>query len=239
MAELPLFDDSEVHNVLCVVAHPDDMEYGASAAVARWTGRGARVTYLLLTAGEAGIRDQEPSVVGPLRKAEQARACEAVGVADLRFLDLPDGTLEHTLDTRKRIARVMREVKPDTLVTSNWDAIAPWGPNQADHRVAGLATLDAARDADNPWVFPELLADEGLEPWGADRLIVTGVVPQQAIELSDENLEAAVASLECHRQYLAALGDHPAPREMITEMTKGAGEAAGVEYALGVTVHPL
>lgn len=239
MAELPLFDDSEVRNVLCVVAHPDDMEYGASAAVARWTARGARVTYLLLTAGEAGIRDKDPSVVGPLRKEEQAEACRAVGVADLRFLDLPDGTLEHTLDTRKRIARVMREVKPDTLVTSNWDAIAPWGPNQADHRVAGLATLDAARDADNPWVFPELMTDEGLEPWGADRLIVTGVGPEQAIEVSEENLEAAVASLECHRQYLAALSEHPAPREMITGTTRGTGRAAGVEYALGVAVYRL
>lgn len=239
MTELPLFDDSGVHNVLCVVAHPDDMEYGASAAVARWTDRGARVTYLLLTAGEAGIRDEDPSVVGPLRKQEQAGACRAVGVADLRFLNLPDGMLEHTLDTRKRIARVIREVKPDTLVTSNWDAVAPWGPNQADHRVAGLATLDAARDADNPWVFPELVTEEGLQPWGADRLIVTGVVPEQGIELSEQNLEAAVASLECHRQYLAALGDHPAPREMITELTRDAGRAAGVGYALGVRVYPL
>lgn len=238
MTELPLFDDSGIRKVLCVVAHPDDMEYGASAAVARWTARGARVTYLLLTAGEAGIRDREPDVVGPLRRREQARACEAVGVADLRFLGLPDGTLEHTLDTRRRIARVIREVRPDTIMTTTWDAVAPWGPNQADHRVAGLATLDAARDADNPWVFPEL-AEEGLEPWGTDRLVVTGVVAERAVELSEENLEAAVASLECHEQYLAALGDHPAPREMITGMTRGAGQAAGVEFALGVTVYPL
>ena len=239
MAELPLFDDSEVRDVLCVVAHPDDMEYGASAAVARWTARGARVTYLLLTAGEAGIRDRDPGVVGPLRRAEQAEACRAVGVTDLRFLDLPDGMLEHTLDVRKRIARVIREVKPDTLVTSTWEAIAPWGPNQADHRVAGLATLDAARDADNPWVFPELVAEEGLEPWGASRLIVTGVHPERAVELTEEDLEAAVTSLECHRQYLAALDGHPAPRAMITGATEDTGRAAGVTYALGVAVLPL
>ncbi|MBX7557834.1 PIG-L family deacetylase, partial [Streptomyces sp. tea 10] len=102
MAHLELFDDSGVHTVLCVVAHPDDMEYGGSAAVARWTRRGATVSYLLLTAGEAGIRDRDPSDVGPLRRGEQEAACRAVGVTDLRVLDLPDGTLQYGLDLRRR-----------------------------------------------------------------------------------------------------------------------------------------
>ena len=84
MADLELFDDSGVRTVLCVVAHPDDMEYGGSAAVARWTRRGATVSYLLLTAGEAGIRDCDPRDVATLRQREQEAACHAVGVTDLR-----------------------------------------------------------------------------------------------------------------------------------------------------------
>lgn len=239
MADLELFDDSGVHTVLCVVAHPDDMEYGGSAAVARWTRRGATVSYLLLTAGEAGIRDRDPSDVGPLRRGEQEAACRAVGVTDLRVLDLPDGTLQYGLDLRRRIARVIREVRPDTVVTIDWSVEAGWGLNQADHRVAGMAALDALRDADNPWVFRELLEDEGLEAWGAERLLVTGAQPDHAIELSEEDITAAVESLRCHEQYLAALDGHPDPHEMITGMTEGAGRATGVDHALGVRVFPL
>ena len=239
MAELPLFDDSPLQRVLCVVAHPDDMEYGGSAAVARWVERGADVCYLLLTAGEAGIRDKDPSEVGPLRAQEQRDACAAVGVENLTILDLPDGMLEHGLDLRKRIARIIRQEKPDTVVTLNWDERATWGLNQADHRAAGLATLDAIRDADNPWVFRELMDEENLEPWGVSRLIVNGVEPDHAVELSESNINAAVESLRCHQQYLSALGSHPDPKDMITSMTSDAGQAAGVEHALGIKLYEM
>lgn len=239
MVELPIYDDSPLKKVLCVVAHPDDMEYGGSAAVARWVERGAEVSYLLLTAGEAGIRDKDPEEVGPLRTREQREACAAVGVEDLTVLDLPDGMLEHGLDLRKRIARVIRQVRPDTVVTLNWDEKARWGLNQADHRAAGLATLDAIRDADNPWVFRDLMDEEGLQAWGVLRLIVNGVEPDYAVELSEANLEAAVESLRCHRQYLSALGDHPDPQDMISGMTADAGRAAGVDHALGIKLYEL
>lgn len=66
---------------LAVVAHPDDREYGAAAAVARWTEQGKRITYVLVTDGEAGISTMDPAQVGPARRAEQVAACRAVGVA--------------------------------------------------------------------------------------------------------------------------------------------------------------
>ncbi len=113
------------------------------------------------------------------------------------------------------------------------------GLNQADHRVAGLATLDAIRDADNPWVFRELMDEENLEPWGVTRLIVSGVEPDYAIELSEANINAAVESLRCHKQYLSALGSHPDPQEMITGMTSEAGQSAGVDHALGIKLYKM
>lgn len=76
---------------LAVVAHPDDMEYGASSAVARWTGAGKSVAYLLVSRGEAGIDGMDPTDVIPLRADEQRAACAAVGVDSLEFLDHPDG----------------------------------------------------------------------------------------------------------------------------------------------------
>lgn len=239
MTALELFDDSQLRRVLCIVAHPDDMEYGASAAVAEWTARGVEVSYLLLTAGEAGIRDMDPAEVAPLRAQEQRRSCEIVGVDDLVILDLPDGLLQPDLETRRRIARRIRQFRPDAILCTTWELDAPWGLNHVDHRAAGIATVDAIRDADNPWLYRELLVDEGLEAWSTPWLLVTGTTPTHAIGLSRESVEKGIASLEAHEVYLAALPDHVPPREMITEITHGAGVAAGVECALGVRAIPM
>ncbi|WP_291480380.1 PIG-L deacetylase family protein [Corynebacterium sp.] len=226
-------DDGE--RVLCAVAHPDDMEYGASAAVAEWTDRGIPVTYLLLTSGEAGIDTMSPSDTGRARAAEQRRACAQVGVDDLRILDFPDGILEPSLALRRAVAAVIREVRPTTLLTLGWAVDMPWGLNQSDHRVAGLTVLDAARDAGNRWVFPDITGPDGqvLDRWQADRLLVFGSAePTHAVAVSDSSVERSIASLEQHEVYLAALEDHPAPRDLIGGTTADAGALAGVAHAV-------
>src|SRR5690606_37556019 len=114
-ATLPLLPQDDLRRVLCVVAHPADMEYGTTAAVAAWTSAGVEVTYLLLTHGEAGMA-AAPEEVGPLRVSEQRRACAGVGVSDLRVLDHPDGMLEPTLAMRRDISRVIRQVRPDLVL---------------------------------------------------------------------------------------------------------------------------
>lgn len=225
--------------VLCVVAHPDDMEYGASAAVHHWTTQGVEVAYLLLTSGEAGMQSP-PEVVGPLRALEQKDACAAVGVDQLTILDHPDGTLMPTLELRRDIARVIRQFRPDVVVTGSWEVEAPWGLNQADHRAAGLATLDACRDADNTWVFPELATDEGLPKWGPTWLLVTGSDrPTHGVEVAEADVMASVASLSAHKAYLADLPDHPEPTEFIPEMLKAGGQALGASYGVPVRAHRL
>lgn len=224
--------DSEFQRVLCVVAHPDDVEYGTSAAVARWVSQGAEVAYLLLTSGEAGMQ-RPPSEVGPLRAEEQRAACEAVGVSDLTILDHPDGMLVYGLDLRRDIARKIRQFRPDVVVTGSWEVEAPWGLNQADHRAAGLATLDAIRDADNTWVFPELADEEGLEKWSVRWFLVSGDArPTHGVDVGGEPLERAVKSLEAHRAYLADLPWHPAPADFIPNIAAMSGPALGVEHAV-------
>src|SRR5512139_1798764 len=160
---LPALPDGDFSRVLCVVAHPDDVEYGTSSAVARWTARGAEVAYLLLTRGEAGM-PTPPEETARIRRAEQEAACAAVGVTSLEVLEHPDGVLQPSLELRRDIARAIRRHRPDVVVTGSWEVEFVAGLNQADHRAAGMACLDAIRDADNRWVFPELV-DEGLEPW--------------------------------------------------------------------------
>lgn len=236
---MELFPEEGIRRVLCIAAHPDDNEYGVSTAAARWAARGIEVSYLLLTAGEAGMQ-RDPAETGPLRAQEQRRACEAVGVSDLTILDFPDGQLEASLTLRRAIARHIRRARPDAVVTMNWAEEVPWGLNMADHRVAGLATTDAVRDADNAWVFRELIDDEGLQPWGTTWLLVAGSdAPTHAVDVSGEPLERGIASLTAHEQYLADLSGHPEPRQLLTEITAGPGQELGVTHAMPFRAYRL
>lgn len=235
--DLTALEDAGFRRVLIVVAHPDDAEYGTSAAVANWTSRGIEVGYLLLTAGEAGMQ-RPPEEAGPLRRSEQQEACRIVGVEHLAILDFPDGVVEYGLPLRRAIAREIRSFQPDVVLCGAGELHTPWGIDHADHRAAGVATIDAVRDADNRWVFRELLA-EGLEPWGAAWLLLTGTAPTHFVELNADDEQRAVASLTAHEAYLADLPWHPKPEEFIPDMLKQQGELCGVDRALTLTAHRL
>ena len=125
--DLELLKVEEIERVLVVVAHPDDAEYGLSVAVNSFTAAGKEVGYLLLTAGEAGIRDMEPAKTKALRAHEQRAACQEVGVEHLTILDFPDGEMEYGLDVRKAVAKEIREFQPDTVAVINFDFSARWG----------------------------------------------------------------------------------------------------------------
>lgn len=238
-ALLPHFPDDGVARVLCVVAHPDDIEYGTSSAVARWTARGVDVKYLLLTRGEAGIDTMHPEATATLRVREQRAAGEAVGVSHIDFLDHPDGALTYSLELRRDIARAVRQHRPDVVITQTWAEEPGWGLNQADHRAAGLATADAVRDAANRWAFPELV-DDGLQPWSTTWLLVAqDPSPTHGVEITGEPLEKGIASLEAHAEYFAALENHPVVRDMLTEFAESSGARMGVEHATLFRAHKL
>ena len=74
---MELLPDEDFRRVLCVVAHPDDLEYGVSAAVASWVARGVEVSYLLLTSGEAGMQ-RDPAETGPLRAPAERQIIDMV-----------------------------------------------------------------------------------------------------------------------------------------------------------------
>lgn len=239
MSELEQFLPDGIERVLCVVAHPDDMEYGGSAVVAEWVDQGVEVSYLLLTAGEAGIRGMPPADVAPLRAKEQRAACDIVGVTHLTILDLPDGLLEPTPDTRRHIAHVIRTTRPQAVLTMSWNLEAGWGLNHVDHRSTGIAVVDAIRDADNPWIFSDQLSETGLSEWKADWLLVMMHEPTHAIHVSPPSVERAVRSLEAHAEYLAAIPDHPTPRDLITGALTAGGERAGVPFALPIRAYRM
>ncbi len=229
---MPVLPADAFQRVLCVVAHPDDVEYGTSSAVAAWTSQGVEVAYLLLTRGEAGMDAFPPDHTAELRVREQVAGSSVVGVTQVDFLDYPDGVLVYNLEMRRDIARAIRRFRPDAVVVGSWEVEFVAGLNQADHRVAGLAALDAVRDAGNRWVFPELF-DEGLEPWPTRWLLVSGDPrPTHGVDVTGDALQRGIASLEAHREYLAGIPGHPPPRSMITGITALQGRAMGVDHAV-------
>ncbi|MGB3953781.1 MAG: PIG-L deacetylase family protein [Brooklawnia sp.] len=227
--------DEDWTTALAIVAHPDDLEYGAAAAVARWTRQGKKMSYLLVTRGEAGIDSVPPAEAGPLRVQEQIAGAALVGVDKVDFLDYPDGTVTYSLELRKDIARAVRLLRPEVVITGNFhDYWRPATPNQADHIAVGRAVLDGVRDAANRWVFPDLVHQEDLVPWSARYLLVAASPQSNGYVDVTDSFDAGVASLEAHRVYLEALGDHPMakPRPFLEQMARSVGEAVGVPYAV-------
>jgi len=227
---------------LAVVAHPDDLEYGAASAVARWTSEGKEVAYLLVTRGEAGIDAREPSEVGPRRSAEEVASAALVGVATVEFLSgHADGLVEYGIALRRDLAGAIRRHRPDLLVSINYrDRWGPGSPlNHADHRHVGLALLDAARDAANRWLFTEQL-DAGLEPWSARFAAFGGSPsPTHAVDVTGF-LERGIASLREHRLYLDGLGDDGTdPDAFLRSAAEQVGARQGVAHAVAFEVVPL
>ncbi|MET4001883.1 MULTISPECIES: PIG-L deacetylase family protein [Arthrobacter] len=227
MSEMQEFPQ-DWQRALVLVAHPDDPEYGMAAAVAEWITAGKQVSYVLATRGEAGIAGMHPEESGPLRVMEQQNACARVGVSDLVFLDYPDGRIEEGLGLRRDLAREIRRVRPDVVLSLNHRD--EWGPgrwNSADHRAVGRAVLDAVGDADNEWIFPELLA-EGLPRHKSKWVAIMSPHPTHAQPVSAASIEKACASLAEHSQYLRALSEEAVDVQARkqTEMVTSGGAVA-------------
>jgi LmbE family N-acetylglucosaminyl deacetylase len=224
----PLPEDWE--RAVAVVAHPDDLEYGAAAAVARWTGQGKQVGYVLATSGEAGIDGLAPLQAGPLREGEERRSAAVVGVDHVEFLGYPDGLVSADIGLRRDIAGALRRLRPQVVLTMNFELT--WGEagpvNHADHRAVGLAVLDACRDAANRWLWPELG-----EPWGGirDAYVAGASNPTHYVDVG-ATIERGIASLREHQAYIDGLGTGFDPEEFYRQMAGYGGRVAGCEYAI-------
>jgi len=223
-----------VRRVLVVTAHPDDVDFGSAGTVAAFTSAGLEVTYCIVTNGEAGGSDRSMSraEMAALRQDEQRAAAATVGVTDVRFLGHPDGQVEASRALRRDISRVIRQVTPERVVTQsperNWDVIYASHP---DHLAAGEAAVCAVYpDARNPFAHPELLDDEGLEPWTVPELWVMGPVgssgPSAGIAVdTTATVQRKVAALLCHKSQIA---DPEGMTERILTGARAQGEVAGL-----------
>jgi len=206
-----VLDDAEISRVLSITAHPDDVDFGSAGTIARWTGAGIEVVYCVVTDGDAGGFDEgfPRAEMAALRRAEQVAAAKCVGVDEVRFLGYPDGRVEATLDLRRDLARVIRQVRPDRVLCPsperNYTRI---GISHPDHRAVGSAALDAVYpDARNPFAFPELRDRESLRAWTVREVwIAGGPDPNRYVDVT-ETFPAKIAALRAHESQTGHMAD--------------------------------
>jgi len=206
---------------LVIGAHPDDADFGAGGLVALWTSRGCAVTVVCVTDGDSGGFD--PDVpredVPGLRRGEQRAAAAELGVTDVRFLGRPDGFVVADVDLRRELARLVRELRPEVVVTHaperNYRFVYLYHP---DHLATGAAALAAVYpDARNAFAFPEL----GLEPWTVPAVWqFGGPVDDLAVDVTDV-FEAKVRACSAHDSQTPMLD-----RSMEAELREDLGRTA-------------
>lgn len=225
MAEKP----NPIERILVVTAHPDDVDFGAGGTVATWVEAGIEVTYCVCTDGAAGGSDRSVSRtdMATLRRREQIAAASALGVTDVRFLGHPDGALYPTHELRRDVSRVIRQVRPNRVLTQSpeiwWERL---GASHPDHRAVGEATMNAVYpDARNPFAHPELLADEGLEPWVVPEVwLMASPRADHAVDVTDA-FDRKVAALQAH---VSQINDQAQLDEMVRSWLEAVAAEAGL-----------
>jgi LmbE family N-acetylglucosaminyl deacetylase len=188
---------------LVVVAHPDDLDFGAGGTIASWTAAGVDVSYCVITDGDAGGFDPDVprSEIGGIRQAEQRAAAAELGVDDVTFLGYPDGRLAVSIELRRDVSRVIRQKRPHRVLAQSpersWDRVYASHP---DHLAAGEAAMCAVYpDARNPFAHLELAA-EGLEAWTVEQVWVmggAGGVADHVVDVTDV-FPRKLAALRAH-----------------------------------------
>ncbi len=193
---MPSLDLPIPARALAVGAHPDDIEFGAGATLAKWAAAGCEVSFVVCTDGSKGTWDRSADLAALVatRQAEARDAAEALhAVGDVVFLGQVDGELENDRETRSELARWIRVLKPDVLLGHD-----PWKRYRLhpDHRAGGFLTCDALVAARDPHFFPE----HQLAPHRpATLLLFEADEPDHAEVVEPEHVDAKIAALEAHR----------------------------------------
>ena len=223
---------SALRRILCIAAHPDDLEFTVSGSVARWTREGRDATFCLVTTGGAGTNEHTPSSEGllPIRERESREAARILGVTEVIFLGYQDGVVEPTIALRRELTRVIRRCRPDVVVCSD-PTVRYYGNeylNHPDHRAVASAALDAVfPSSETRAIFPELLA-EGLEPHKVKEVWISGALPPDSwIDIGD-TLATKCASLKAH---VSQVGKGEWVDGLLRGWAVRDGKQAGVEHA--------
>ena len=218
--------DSEAQpRVMAIFAHPDDAEFLCSGTIARYVASGYRAQYVLATSGDKGSDDYSATSaeLAALREAEQLAAARVLGVEDVRFLRHLDGEVEVSLPFRRELALVIRQLRPDVILTFD-----PWQRYQIhpDHRAVGQTALDAVAAARDHLYYPEQLGEEVREHRVHNMYCFATDYPNHYVDITS-TIDLKIEALLCHSSQIRSEG----LAERIRARARQAGQELGVEYA--------
>jgi LmbE family N-acetylglucosaminyl deacetylase len=195
--------------VLLTAAHPDDADFTCGGTLARLADDGHHVVIVVATTGAAGLPPDDDNPVR--RQDEQRAAASTLGVADVSFLGFTDGAVVAGLPLRRAITRVIRQVRPDLVITHtpqrNLRSVRSSHP---DHLAVGEATMSAVYpDARNPAAYPEMLAAEGLEPHTVGEVWVHGHPDADHHVEITQKFGQKMSAIRCHASQLTHIGSDP------------------------------
>ncbi len=190
---------------MSIHAHPDDQEFSVGGTLAKWSRAGCQIISVIVTSGDSGSNDPakdgsyKPELAA-LREQEQLQANAVLGIGQTVFLHYPDGELEPTIALRKDLTRIIRQYRPDTVVTGNPEGWF-YGDeyfNHPDHRAAAQAACEAVfPSAGTRLIFADLLA-AGYEPHDVRRLYIHGTEhPNTWVDITD-TMDIKIQALQQH-----------------------------------------
>ena len=202
-------EQSQQNVAMVIMAHPDDAEFSSAGTVAGWVQQGWEVYYVIVADGAGGGPD-DATDVGPdqrllwaeIRKQEQMAAAKVLGVKEVIFLNYPDGEITASLNLRRDLVRCFRRYKPLRVICQSpersWVPQMFLGRYHPDHLAAGEAALAAIYPASqNPWDFPELLA-EGLPPHKVLEVYISGSPNSNFPVDISETVDLKIEALRAH-----------------------------------------
>ncbi|MFC1955044.1 PIG-L deacetylase family protein [Chloroflexota bacterium] len=225
----------EQTQVMVITPHPDDAEWGVAGTIARWTGEGKDVIYVVCTNGNKGTSDinMMPEELAGIREQEQLDAAELLGVRKVIFMRYPDQTLEDTPEFRKEIVRLIRMYRPEMMVTVDPYRRYIW---HRDHRITGQIVLDAvfpyARDI---LAYPDLL-EQGLQPHKVKEVLLwASEEPNYRSDITD-TFDIKVAALRCHKSQVNDSANPELEQRLRERYSK---MAEGEDYELAEAFHQV
>jgi LmbE family N-acetylglucosaminyl deacetylase len=213
--------------VLVIMSHPDDAEFSSGGTLALWVDQGCTVHYVLATSGDKGSKqlDMTADRLAAIREREQQVAASRIGVSTVTFLRHCDGEFQPDMANRESFARIVRQLRPDVLMTHD-----PWRRYQLhpDHRAVGTCVLDAMVAARDHLYLPKLFFEEGLSPHEVPEILLFSTDQANAWADITATFERKLHALRAHESQVTRIPDL---EERMRERARLAGEPHDVELA--------